>query len=130
MDGEQDRGEGRDGEERFVWGRWAWLEVAVDEGGGTAAGEEFDEEDGGGEAGSLEDEGGAAEDFDGAIEPFGRDGVEGNAKEHHADHGEADVVDGEGHGAEAAEDGEGGRDVRRAEEDPGEADEVEGDEDG
>ena len=28
--------------------------------------------------------------------------------EHDADHGEADVVDGEGHGAEAAEDGQGG----------------------
>jgi hypothetical protein len=42
---------------------------AVDEGGGTAAGEEFDEEDGGGEACALKDERGATEDFDGFIEP-------------------------------------------------------------
>ena len=106
-----------------------WLEAAVDEGGGTASGEELDEEDGGGQAGALEDEWGAAEDFDGAIEPFGRDGVEGDAEEHHGDHGDGDVCDREGKGAEAAEDGHGGGDVRGAEEYPGEADEVEGDED-
>jgi hypothetical protein len=55
--------------------------------------------------------------------------VEADAEEHHADHGKVDVIECEGHGAEAAEDVEGGGDVGRAEEDPGEADEVEGNED-
>jgi len=51
--------------------------------------------------------------------------VEGDAGEHDADHGETDIVDVKVMEPSLPRMAKGSRDVRRAEEDPGEADEVE-----
>ena len=104
------------------------LEVAVDEGCGALAGEGLDEEDEGGEGGALGPEGEGGGELLRPGEGDGRKAVEDDGEGHDGEDREGEVFGAEGEGADLIEDGERFGDGGSAEEDPGEADEVEGEE--